>query len=114
MKTPFYVLYDGDCGLCKRTLKRLVALDVTHRLSPLDLRDRAGLERHGLGFLDAKALGQDIHAVQGKKVWRGYEAYRTIAGQLPRLWPVWPFLWVWPVTAIGRNIYRRVADTRSF
>ena len=113
MKNSMYVLYDGDCGLCRRTIDRVMALDWLHRLTPLNGRDRAAIEKQGFGRLDAETLAKDLHAAKGEKIWKGYDAYRTIASHIPLLWPVWPLLWVWPVTWIGRRIYRKVADTRS-
>ena len=113
MKPAFYVLYDGDCGLCRHALQRLLALDFFHCLTPVNARDRNLVEKSGLGRLESETLMKDIHAVEGEKVWQGYEAYRAIAGQLPVLWPAWPFLWVWPMTWLGRRMYRHVADTRS-
>ena len=113
MKTPFYVLYDGNCGMCRRTMNFLLALDFLHRLTPVNARERREVEKQGLGRLGDETLMKDMHAVQGDKTWLGYDAYRAIAGRVPLLWPVWPFLWLWPVTHFGRRIYRRVADTRS-
>lgn len=40
-----------------------------------------------------------------------YECYRTLAARIPILWPVWPFLWIWP--AIGKMIDCKVAESRS-
>lgn len=110
---PFYVLYDGDCAMCRRTMERLERLDWLGRLTPVNARRREEVEKHGLGGLSEDALVQDMHAVSRGKVWRGFDAYRAIAARVPLLWPVWPFLWLWPVTSLGRRVYRRVADTRS-
>jgi len=113
MKTPFYVLYDGQCGMCARTIKSLRALDWLGRLTVVDARNRSEVEKSGLGRLEEAALVKDMHAASGDRTWKGYDAYRAIAARVPLLWPVWPFLWLWPVTWFGRRIYRHVADTRS-
>ena len=114
----FYVLYDGNCGMCRRTTERLRALDLTHCLTFLNARRREEIagamhESPLLGKLTDEALMRDMHAVTGDKVWKGFEAYRAITGRLPLLWPVWPFLWLWPVSWCGRRVYRHVADSRS-
>ena len=111
---PFYVLYDGDCGLCRRTTERLRRADFFRRLTFVNARDRGALKKEGLERFQEKDLAADLHAVSDEKIWRGFEAYRAIAARLPLLWPAWPFLWVWPVSALGRRAYRHVADTRSF
>lgn len=111
---PIYVLYDGNCGLCRRTIASLQKFDLQRRLVPVNACKRSELEKHGLGghFKDPETL-RDMHAVLGEKIWKGFEAYRAIAGRLPLLWPVWPFLWIWPISWYGRRVYRHVADARS-
>ena len=108
-----YVLYDGNCGLCRRTMDSLKKWDVLHRLTPVNACQRGELEKHGLGRFKDKEVMRDMHAIQGDAVWKGYDAYRAIAARVPLLWPVWPLLWIWPVTFFGRHIYRHVADGRS-
>lgn len=111
--TPLYVLYDGNCGFCRQAVDRLRALDLTRRLTYVNVARRDEVEKHGLGRFDKETLMRDMHAIEGEKIWKGYDAYRAIAARVPLLWPVWPFLWIWPVTSLGRRVYRHVADSRS-
>ena len=113
MKKPLYVLYDGNCGFCRRAVAVLTTLDISHRLTLVNARDRAEIEKNSLGWLEENALIKDMHAVMDKKIWQGYGAYRKIARHLPLLWMLWPFLWIWPIPWLGRRIYRHVADSRS-
>ena len=53
-----------------------------------------------------------MHAVRGEHVWQGFEAYRAMAARIPVLWPIWLLHGVWPVNALGRRVYRHVADSR--
>jgi len=107
------VPYDGTCRLCRRTIACLRVVDVLGRVRYLDAGSRPEVVAHGLGWLDADALMADMHAVRGRRAWKGFEAYRQLVGRLPVLWPVLPLLYVWPVPFIGERVYRRVADSRT-
>jgi len=110
---PLFVAYDGNCRLCRRTIALLRTADWFERTTYVNALDEEALRQHGLHGLDRQALLVDMHAVSGTRVWRGYDAYRAMAWRIPLLWPVAPILSLWPVTAIGRRIYRHVADARS-
>jgi predicted DCC family thiol-disulfide oxidoreductase YuxK len=108
-----HVLYDGNCKLCRRTIRICRALDFLDQFVPIDALDTEARARAGLGHLDFDALMREMHVAAGPRVWSGYAACRVIAGRSPLLWPVVPFLYIWPVPSIGRGIYRRVARSRS-
>src|SRR6202171_4707697 len=108
-----YLIYDGNCRLCRRTIAALRTLDVFGRVHYLSAFDEPAIRSHGLDWLNSDDLLLNMHAVKGRKVWRGFAAYRTLAQRLPVLWPLVPFLYLWPLTLIGRRVYRHVADTRA-
>jgi predicted DCC family thiol-disulfide oxidoreductase YuxK len=110
---PLKVIYDANCKLCCRTVAFLRALDFFKRITFISAFDQTAIHAAGLSHLDPNALMADMHASDGVKVWKGYESYRVISWRIPLLWPLMPFLYLWPVTAIGRGIYRRVADSRT-
>jgi predicted DCC family thiol-disulfide oxidoreductase YuxK len=56
---------------------------------------------------------QAMHVVSGSRTWSGFEACRMLAGRSPLLWVLVPVLYLWPVTAIGRRVYRWVAENRA-
>lgn len=112
-REPLTVLYDGNCELCRRTIALVRVFDVLERTVYLNALDDEALRRHGLDALDRQALLEDMHAVSSRGRWRGFDAYRQVAWRMPLLWPTLPLLHLWPVTAIGRRIYRRVADHRA-
>ena len=107
-----YVLYNGNCSLCKKAVKKIEFMDWLKRVTPLNALDRDLLAKHGLSFPEHELM-QDIHVVRGTEVFRGYEGYRVIAKRLPLLWIVWPLLYIWPITYFGRKTYRHVADSRT-
>ena len=107
------VLYDGSCKLCRRTISSLRRFDVLDRVCYIDALNGDALNAAGYGNLDEAALMRDMHLVTTDgRVYKGYAAYQLLAARIPILWPLWPLMYVWPVTTIGRRIYRRVADSR--
>ena len=114
---PIVVLYDGNCKLCRRTMSLLLALDWLKQLKPINAFHREQFTAMGLGHLDDAALMIDMHAGERRgtdwHVTKGYDAYQRIAWRVPLLWSTLPIVYLPPVAAIGRRIYRRVADTRA-
>jgi predicted DCC family thiol-disulfide oxidoreductase YuxK len=108
-----YLVYDGGCRLCRRTIATVRVLDVFERVTYVEAADQEARIAHGLAGLDPEAILVDMHAVVANKIDRGYAAYRALARRVPILWPILPFLYLWPVPSIGESIYRRVADSRA-
>ncbi len=110
-KADMFVLYDGNCGICCRTIATLRAFDLFGRITYVNALDQQAVARHNLRVLDQQAL-IDIHAVAGQTHWAGFAAYRAIAWRMPLLWLVLPLLYLQPVAVLGQRMYRRVADSR--
>lgn len=109
---PMTVIYDGGCGLCRRALAILLALDWCRALRPLDLQ-KWEIVSAEFPWLDREACLRDMHAVSGGgRTTRGFDAYRAMCPRLPVLALFTPLLWLPPVAALGRAVYRRVADRR--
>jgi predicted DCC family thiol-disulfide oxidoreductase YuxK len=107
------VLYDGNCKLCRRTLATLRVFDVFRRVAYVNALDQDAVKERELGWLESSALMKDMHVVVRSTKWTGFAAYRALASRIPLLWPALPFLYLWPIPAIGSWIYRRVADSRT-
>jgi predicted DCC family thiol-disulfide oxidoreductase YuxK len=107
------VLYDGNCRLCRRTIVTLLAIDVFDRIDYVNALDEKATKNIDLTSINQEDLLRDMHAIVGNRRWLVYDAYRVIAKQNPLLWPAVPLLYLWPVTSIGRWIYRKVADSRT-
>jgi predicted DCC family thiol-disulfide oxidoreductase YuxK len=112
-REPLFLLYDGNCQLCRRTVARIRTFDIVGRVTYVNALDEAALLEHNLTHLDRDALLYDMHAVRGEQVWRGFEAYRVLLRRIPLLWALLPLLYIPPVPALGRRVYRRVADART-
>ncbi|MGB7946617.1 MAG: DCC1-like thiol-disulfide oxidoreductase family protein, partial [Candidatus Binatia bacterium] len=112
-REPRYVIYDGNCSRCRRTIASLRVFDIFGRLTYVNAHDKESIREHGLLWLDASAIMTDLYVVTARKQgWPGFFGYRILAARIPILWPIWPLLYVWPITAIGTRLYRHVADSR--
>jgi predicted DCC family thiol-disulfide oxidoreductase YuxK len=112
-REDMYILYDGSCKLCRRTIAALRVFDIFGRLIYVNALDREAISTHGLQGLASTALMTDMYAIMQKKSWAGFSAYRVLAARIPVLWPILPFLYLWPVPMFGTRIYQHVADSRT-
>ena len=107
------VLYDGNCSLCRRTIKTIAFLDVFGQLIFINVLSNDAAEVMGELNFKLEDLLIDMHIVEGKNFWKGYQAYQRISRRIPALWILVPFLYFSPVRYVGQMIYRRVADSRT-
>jgi predicted DCC family thiol-disulfide oxidoreductase YuxK len=103
--TPVRVLYDGDCGLCQRSVRILRKLDNLDQLEWTDFRTEQ-VE------VDPSRLEHEMAAITGGHVYFGFSAYRALAWRVPAFWPLLPFLYLPGVRYVGDAVYRRVAARR--
>jgi predicted DCC family thiol-disulfide oxidoreductase YuxK len=106
MTRPVEVLYDGDCGLCQRTVRIFRRLDILKQLTWIDFR-RTRVN------VDPGRLEHEMAAIVDGRTYFGFSAYRAMSWRLPIFWPLLPFLYVPGVRHIGDAIYRYVADNRD-
>ena len=112
-KNEMIVAYDGNCKRCRRTVRTLKFFDVFGRIRFVSIFDEKALKEPELSGFDLNTLLTHMHAIMGKKSWKGFYAYRAISWRIPILWLTLPFLYVWPITLFGRKIYQHVADSRT-
>jgi predicted DCC family thiol-disulfide oxidoreductase YuxK len=106
------VVFDGSCGMCKRSLAIVKALDWTNALDTMNLRDWDSVSSC-FPQLDEEACTRDMHSVDVTGTARaGFHAYQTIAWRLPLAAPLAWLLYIPPIPRIGHALYRRVADGR--
>lgn len=108
---PLLVIYDGGCEMCRRTIAILKTLDICGALVPVagssgDPRRLAHPE------ITDEMVSRDLYVVGSDYVAGGYDGYRKMANSMLVLWPLALIMRCPPVAALGRRIYRRVADSR--
>jgi predicted DCC family thiol-disulfide oxidoreductase YuxK len=108
------VLFDGGCGLCTKLIEAVRRLDLLDAVTALDVTSewssiagRFPAVTHASCLADMPVIGAD------GSVTAGFEGYRELAKVLPLGWFVLPVLYLPGVPAIGRRIYRLVADRRG-
>jgi predicted DCC family thiol-disulfide oxidoreductase YuxK len=99
------VLYDGDCGLCQRSIRVLQGLDIFELLRWVDFRTTQ-VEA------DRSRLEHEMAAVTRGRTFFGFSAYRAMAWRIPAFWPILPLLYLPGVRLAGDHIYRRIAARR--
>lgn len=106
------VLYDGRCPVCNASMRRLRALDWRGRLEFADIHDPA--TRAAAPQVDPARATERMHLVRpgGGDALDGFHALRWIAGRVPLLWPLWPFLWIPGAARVGVPLYDLVARNR--
>jgi predicted DCC family thiol-disulfide oxidoreductase YuxK len=112
-RKPVVMLYDGECGLCRRSAFTVAMLDWLHRMRLVDFRDTEVRKEHAPD-LTLKDLDRSMHVrLPDGRYRKGFYAFRVLAARIPAAWPLWPFLYVPGVPWIGERIYRRIADNRN-
>ncbi|MFL5329446.1 MAG: thiol-disulfide oxidoreductase DCC family protein [Gemmataceae bacterium] len=106
------VLFDGLCALCQRSVRTLRRLDVTGRLDCRDVRDPGNIPPAASAVEPQKFLEQMHLVTPGGQIYAGFPAFRWMAGRLPVLMPLWPFLLLPGVPWIGQKTYLWVARNR--
>ncbi len=107
------VLFDGQCQLCQRSVAILNRLDWLGRLDFRDARDPANVPPEAQ-HIKSKRFMDEMHLVPpgGGRVYAGFQAFRWMAGRLPALWLMWPFLFVPGVPWVGQKVYLWIAKNR--
>ena len=110
---PLFVVYDGNCKLCRGTAASLNSIDEFGRLTYVNGMDEEQLKTYSLTHLDRQRLAEDIHVVSKGKVFTGFYGYREMAWRIPVFWLLIPLMYLQPFPQIAQKIYRKVADSRG-
>jgi predicted DCC family thiol-disulfide oxidoreductase YuxK len=99
--------------MCRKSVAILKRLDWLKRLSYQDARNLEHLPESTVA-LDPDRLLEEMHVVtpNRRKAHAGFRAFRWIAGRLPLLWMLWPFLFIPGVPWLGQKLYRWIARHR--
>lgn len=112
-RQKMYLIFDGNCQLCRRTIASLKVLDVFERITYVNALNQEALANNDLLWLNSNEILKDMHVVVGKTSWKGFFAYRSLAYRILFFWPFIPWLYIPPIPQIGSYIYRQVADSRT-
>jgi predicted DCC family thiol-disulfide oxidoreductase YuxK len=107
------VLYDGSCQLCQRSVRLLKQIDWLKKLHYQDCRDIVNLPVCDIP-LDPALLLEQMHvvAINRKRSYAGFAAFRWMAWRLPLTWCIAPSLYLPGARWLGNKIYLWVARNR--
>jgi predicted DCC family thiol-disulfide oxidoreductase YuxK len=112
LSSQLVVLFDGECPLCRRTVRRIRALDRRHRLRFVDGTDGAARERIAPGLSEAAVLVQMYVIDERGARYAGFEAALKISRVVPLLWPMWLIGRLPGIRSLGHVVYRTIAANR--
>jgi predicted DCC family thiol-disulfide oxidoreductase YuxK len=104
------LIFDGDCGLCRRAVALVGSWDREHRLRYVPFQDEEAIREFDIAL---PALAAAMHLVlPDGRVFAGADAVPELGRLLPgKRWWVWGFA-VPGVRRLARRVYARIARGR--
>ena len=106
------VIYDGQCSFCVRALKVCGALDMRRALCFHDATARQQVHTVFPELLRADFDNAMFAVAPGRRVTRGFFAFRSLLWESPLLWPLLLVFYFPGASWIGPNTYAWVAKNR--
>lgn len=112
-KKKLVLLFDGECGRCRRTVAVVRSLDILGRVELYDAAQQWSEIRRKFPSLDQDECLSEMQAITGNGQLRsGFSAYRALAWILPLGWPFLSALYFPGAGWVGSRIYRSIAAGR--
>lgn len=106
------LLYDGQCGFCVMSVKRLRVLDVFGWVDPLDCHTQPDLSTLHPSLTPERCQSEMILLEPNGRVSGGFDAFRRLCRHLPLLMGLSPLAWLPAARWVGTRLYRWVAMHR--
>jgi predicted DCC family thiol-disulfide oxidoreductase YuxK len=106
------IIYDGDCGFCRRALRLFARVDVWHRLRLHDARRRDDLLAAFPGLAGADLDDAMYVVTRERRVYRGFFAFRRLIWNSPFTWPLVALFYFPGAATVGPRVYAQVARNR--
>jgi predicted DCC family thiol-disulfide oxidoreductase YuxK len=103
------LLYDGQCGFCLESVKRLRILDVFGWVDPLNFHAQPDLAALHPALTPQRCRSEMILLEPDGRLSGGFHAFRQLSRRLPLLWPVAPLAHLPGAAWVGTRLYRWVA-----
>lgn len=110
LTTDLYV-YDGECALCSRFVRFLVARDPAGRFALMTAQSEAGRAMYAAQGLDPDAMETALLRIDGR-VYRNLDVFTETLAVLGWPWKIAVILRVLP-RPVSDWLYRRVANNRK-
>jgi predicted DCC family thiol-disulfide oxidoreductase YuxK len=106
------LLYDGRCGFCLESVRRLRTLDLFGWVDPADFHQQPALERLNPALTVARCRSEMVLLEPNGRLSGGFDAFARMTAKLPLLWGLAPFVRLPGAAWAGRRVYRWVAARR--
>ncbi len=106
------LLYDGQCGFCVASVKRLRAMDLFGWVDPLDFRAQPDLTALHPALTPERCRSEMILIEPDGKIWGGFQAFQRLSRRLPLLAGAAPLMHLPGAGSVGDRVYRWVAAHR--
>ena len=111
--------YDGECGFCTLSVRMLALADFFRVVAWTAYQELAepprGLTWQDLdeaAYLEVGRGETGDNFAEGRRLHRGFYAFRMLALRLPPLMPLAPLLWLPGVNRLGERAYAWIAANR--
>ncbi len=106
------LLYDGQCGFCLASVRRLRVLDIFGWVDPLDFHTQPDLPAIHPSLTWERCHSEMVLLEPNGRLSGGFEAFAKLSRRLPLLWALAPFTYVPGVHWLGARVYRWIAEHR--
>jgi predicted DCC family thiol-disulfide oxidoreductase YuxK len=106
------IVYDGNCGFCRRSLLALRRLDARGAMVLYDSHDSETVAAKFPMLAGADFDNAMFAVTSDGRVFRGYFAFKQLLRKLPLAWPLLPVFYLPGVDRIGPSAYAWVARNR--
>lgn len=103
------MIYDGDCGFCRRSMEGFLAFDGLGQIKTRNFRIQPSPQ------VSVEQLEEALYVVtRNGRILSGFDAYRYVVLRVPGLWWMVPFFYMPFVSrAIGVPLYAWIAHNRQ-
>jgi predicted DCC family thiol-disulfide oxidoreductase YuxK len=108
-----FLLYDGQCGFCLESVKRLRVMDLLSWLDPLDFHRQPDLPRLHALLTPERCRSEMVLIEPNGQLAGGFDAFARLTQRLPMLMPLFPFAHLPGARALGARVYRWIAAHRN-
>lgn len=106
------LLYDGSCGFCRASVRKIQILDLFATLSLADLHQAGDLKAVHPQLTKELAMSQ-FHLIEPNgKIYGGFDVFRRICFTMPMLYILIPFIYFPGARTLGTILYKLIAQNR--
>ena len=106
------LLYDGNCGFCLESIKRVRVLDIFGWIDPLNFHKQPDLSKLNPALTLKRCRSEMILIEPNGRASGGFDAFRQLTRHLPTLWILAPLAFFPGASWVGSRAYRWVSKNR--